>query len=94
MITCAGSGWTWHKVPRPARPRGGEETPHFKDHTHSRRCCQPTLTRLDNVTLIPHLGYVVEESYRHFYEGTVKDIEAWLDGTPINVLNPDALKKA
>jgi phosphoglycerate dehydrogenase-like enzyme len=52
------------------------------------------LTKLDNVTLIPHLGYVVEESYRHFYEGTIKDIEAWLDGQPINVLNPDALKKA
>ena len=49
-------------------------------------------TKLDNITLIPHLGYVVEESYRHFYEGTIKDIEAWLDGAPINVLNPDALK--
>ena len=50
------------------------------------------LTRLDNVTLVPHLGYVVEESYRHFYEGTIADIEAWLDGKPINVINPDALK--
>lgn len=50
------------------------------------------LTKLDNVTLIPHLGYVVEDAYRHFYEGTIKDIEAWLDGKPINVLNPDALK--
>jgi phosphoglycerate dehydrogenase-like enzyme len=49
-------------------------------------------TKLDNVTLIPHLGYVVEESYRHFYDGTIKDIEAWLDGKPINVLNPEALK--
>ena len=45
------------------------------------------------VTLIPHLGYVVEDSYRHFYAGTIEDIEAWLDGKPINVLNPDALKK-
>lgn len=51
------------------------------------------LTKLENVTLVPHLGYVVEESYRFFYDGTIKDIEAWLDGTPINVLNPDALKK-
>jgi phosphoglycerate dehydrogenase-like enzyme len=51
------------------------------------------LTRLDNVTLIPHLGYVVEDSYRHFYKGTIEDIEAWLDGKPIHVLNPDALKK-
>jgi D-3-phosphoglycerate dehydrogenase len=51
------------------------------------------LTKLDNITLIPHLGYVVEESYRHFYDGTIKDIEAWLDGKPINLLNPDALNK-
>jgi phosphoglycerate dehydrogenase-like enzyme len=52
------------------------------------------ITRLENVTLIPHLGYVVEESYRHFYAGTIEDIEAWLDGKPINVINPEALKKA
>jgi phosphoglycerate dehydrogenase-like enzyme len=52
------------------------------------------ITRLENVTLIPHLGYVVEESYRHFYAGTIEDIEAWLDGKPINVINPEALRKA
>jgi D-3-phosphoglycerate dehydrogenase / 2-oxoglutarate reductase len=52
------------------------------------------LTKLENVTLVPHLGYVVEDSYRHFYAGTIEDIEAWLDGKPINVINPDALKKA
>ena len=46
------------------------------------------LTKLDNVTLVPHLGYVVEDSYRHFYAGTIEDIEAWLDGKPINVINP------
>ena len=51
------------------------------------------LTTLDNVTLVPHLGYVVEESYRQFYGGTVEDIEAWLDGKPINVINPESLKK-
>lgn len=51
------------------------------------------LTKVNNLTLIPHLGYVVEDSYRYFYDGTIKDIEAWLDGTPINLLNPDALKK-
>jgi heme O synthase-like polyprenyltransferase len=43
---------------------------------------------------IAHLGYVVEESYRYFYEGTIKDIEAWLGGKPINLLNPEALKTA
>ena len=52
------------------------------------------LTKLENVTLIPHLGYVVEESYRHFYAGTIADIEAWLDGKPINLLNPEVVQKA
>jgi len=51
------------------------------------------LTKLDNITLIPHLGYVVEESYRHFYAGAIEDIEAWLDGKPINVINPEALAR-
>ncbi len=50
------------------------------------------LTQLDNVTLVPHLGYVVEEGFRNFYEGTIADVEAWLDGKPINVINPAALK--
>ena len=51
------------------------------------------LTKLDNVTLVPHLGYVVEESYRHFYGGTIEDVEAWLDGKPINLINPEAVKR-
>ena len=50
------------------------------------------LTKLDNVTLVPHLGYVVEDSYRHFYAGTIEDIEAWLEGRPINLINPEVLR--
>ncbi|MBX9592343.1 MAG: D-2-hydroxyacid dehydrogenase family protein [Hyphomonadaceae bacterium] len=37
--------------------------------------------------LTPHLGYVTEETYRDFYGGMVQAIEAWLAGTPINVLS-------
>jgi phosphoglycerate dehydrogenase-like enzyme len=36
--------------------------------------------------LTPHLGYVTEETYRDFYVGMVQAIEAWLAGSPINVL--------
>jgi phosphoglycerate dehydrogenase-like enzyme len=36
--------------------------------------------------LTPHLGYVTAETYRDFYVGMVHAIEAWLAGTPINVL--------
>ena len=40
----------------------------------------------DNVVITPHLGYVVEESVRSFYEDTVENIEAWLAGKPIRVV--------
>ena len=50
------------------------------------------LRTMDNVTLSPHLGYVNTDVFKHFYGESVKNIEAWLDGKPINVVNPDALK--
>ena len=50
------------------------------------------LRSLENVTLAPHLGYVNTDVFGHFYGESVKNLEAWLDGKPINVLNPDALK--
>jgi D-3-phosphoglycerate dehydrogenase len=51
------------------------------------------LRRMENVTLAPHLGYVNTDVFGHFYGESVKNIEAWLDGQPINVLNPQVLKK-
>lgn len=52
------------------------------------------LYKLDNVVLTPHLGYVVEESFRAFYTDTVENILAWLDGAPIRIANAEYLKKA
>jgi phosphoglycerate dehydrogenase-like enzyme len=46
------------------------------------------LRKLENVTLSPHLGYVNEENYRVFHADTVENVEAWLAGRPIRVLNP------
>jgi phosphoglycerate dehydrogenase-like enzyme len=40
-----------------------------------------------NTVITPHLGYVVEESFRAFYEGTVENVESWLDGKPIRVVS-------
>jgi D-3-phosphoglycerate dehydrogenase len=42
--------------------------------------------RLPNTVLTPHLGYVTEGNYRRFYEDTVEDIRAWLDGKPIRLV--------
>jgi phosphoglycerate dehydrogenase-like enzyme len=44
------------------------------------------LTSLDNVVLLPHLGYVTEPTLRHMYEQVVQYIAAWRDGAPIRVL--------
>ncbi len=46
------------------------------------------LTTLDNVVLLPHLGYVTEAAFRHMYAQVVEDIAAFLDGTPVRVLTP------
>ena len=44
-----------------------------------------------NAALTPHLGYVVEETMRHFYRQSVENALAFLDGHPVRVLNPDVL---
>jgi phosphoglycerate dehydrogenase-like enzyme len=55
---------------------------------------QHPLLQLDNVILTPHLGYVVEESYRAFYGGLVETVTAFLAGTPIRLSNPEVVPRA
>ncbi|MFC5648559.1 D-2-hydroxyacid dehydrogenase family protein [Paenibacillus solisilvae] len=45
------------------------------------------LRSLPNVLATPHIGYVTEASYQGFYRGIVEDIEAFLNGSPVNVLS-------
>ncbi|KAJ6621635.1 D-isomer specific 2-hydroxyacid dehydrogenase [Mycena sp. CBHHK59/15] len=45
------------------------------------------LRGLENVTLSPHNGYVNDVSYKEFWEQTVENIAAFLDGEPIRVLS-------
>jgi len=49
------------------------------------------LRLLPNVTLSPHLGYVTREMLAAVYADTVEAVAAWLSGTPIRVINIDAL---
>jgi D-3-phosphoglycerate dehydrogenase len=44
------------------------------------------LRRLPNAVVTPHIGYVTAETYRIFYQQTVEDIRAWLDGAPVRVV--------
>ena len=43
--------------------------------------------RMENVVVSPHIGYVTEETYRVFYGDTLENIQAFLAGKPIRVLN-------
>jgi phosphoglycerate dehydrogenase-like enzyme len=45
------------------------------------------LTRLDNVVLLPHLGYVSEPGLRNMYRQAVEDIAAFRAGTPIRTID-------
>ena len=49
------------------------------------------LRKMENVTLIPHLGYVSDEVLAGFWGDCIENVAAWLDGKPIRVLNPDSL---
>jgi phosphoglycerate dehydrogenase-like enzyme len=44
------------------------------------------LRRMANVVITPHLGYVSEQNYRHYFAGVVEDIRAFLDGKPVRVM--------
>jgi len=48
---------------------------------------------MDNVTLTPHLGYATHETLAAFYSDSLEAIEAFADGAPIRVSNPEALER-
>jgi len=43
---------------------------------------------LSNVVLTPHIGYVTQENYAVYYNDALADIEAWLGGAPVRVIEP------
>jgi phosphoglycerate dehydrogenase-like enzyme len=48
------------------------------------------LRQLPNTVLTPHQGYCTREVYQQFYRESVENIEAWLAGQPMRMLNPQA----
>jgi len=52
------------------------------------------LLAMDNVIATPHLGYVERRGYESFFEAAFDQINAFAAGQPINVMNPEVLKKS
>jgi D-3-phosphoglycerate dehydrogenase len=51
------------------------------------------LLHMDNVVATPHIGYVERDGYEGQFSGSFEQILAFERGEPINVVNPEALKK-
>jgi D-3-phosphoglycerate dehydrogenase len=51
------------------------------------------LLAMDNVVCTPHLGYVTRDEFEVQFSDIFEQINAFAAGKPINMINPDALKK-
>ncbi len=47
------------------------------------------LRKLDNVILLPHRGYAAVETLQELFEHAMTNILDYLDGKPVNLLNPE-----
>ena len=50
------------------------------------------LLQLDNVVLSPHIGYTTQETFDRFLLNAIENIESFVQGKPINILNEEVLK--
>ncbi len=44
--------------------------------------------RMDRIVATPHLGYTCKEGYEQFFGQGVGDVDAWLKGKPVRIMNP------
>jgi D-3-phosphoglycerate dehydrogenase len=49
---------------------------------------------MDNVVCTPHIGYVTLDEWEVQFADVFDQINAYADGSPINVVNPDVLPHA
>jgi phosphoglycerate dehydrogenase-like enzyme len=49
------------------------------------------IRRFDNVVLLPHRGYATVEILSERYQHAMENILSFMDGNPVNVINPEAL---
>jgi D-3-phosphoglycerate dehydrogenase len=72
--------------------RPGKAAVDVYDEEPVRDVAHPLLT-MDNVVCTPHLGYVTREEYELQFADIFEQIAAFAAGAPINMVNPEALKK-
>lgn len=50
--------------------------------------CDHPFLLLPNTVLTPHIGYVTRDNFKTYFTQAVEDIAAWMDGSPVRMLNP------
>jgi D-3-phosphoglycerate dehydrogenase / 2-oxoglutarate reductase len=48
---------------------------------------------MENALCTPHIGYVERDGYESQFSSSFDQVLAFAQGKPINVINPEALKK-
>ncbi|GIZ53088.1 D-2-hydroxyacid dehydrogenase family protein [Noviherbaspirillum aridicola] len=49
------------------------------------------LLRYSNVLATPHIGYVEKDSYERYFDAAFRNVLAYAEGRPQNLLNPEAI---
>jgi len=52
---------------------------------------QHALRYMKNTVITPHLGYVTTQAYTSYFQETIENIKAYLNGNPIRIMNPTVL---
>jgi D-3-phosphoglycerate dehydrogenase len=50
------------------------------------------LLRLENAVCTPHIGYVEQDSYEHYFGAAFENVVNFVNKQPSNIVNPEALK--
>lgn len=51
------------------------------------------LLKMKNAMCTPHLGYCEDDGYEGIFGGAVTRLLAWIEGKPVDVVNPEAIGK-
>ena len=50
------------------------------------------LLRIENAVCTPHIGYVEQDNYEHYFNAAFDNVVNFVKGEPSNIVNPEALK--